>query len=403
MPIDAAEARKVLADEGDYLLTQVDRLDFSETVWALAKIIRFLRRAELAAVVSPETATDDIGFATLVGPIVGSRGVAGDVAALYQLALAGALTMDLDAEDFHRVNRWPDVPTRVQSTLTACAWPTRSVTQDQTVRATGAMHDLRPTYGLLLELVRVYYQRHDMAGVLSLLHLASDHLGLLAWRDSLGDLHPATLAGVVASHEAIWGTAVGKVKCPQLNRVRQVVKGVNPRSPKPLIAVLQVLNSRAAAMIIECSPTGGFSPGGLQRCTRPCGVPATTLAAGDRAATNTLAERTALAQFFSRSDIVLARHGSPVGHFFSVPTRHEVDAMWAKTCSTLAAECHDAATKTGRPAWTFPEVAGEPLPGLGALFAHVAGDPQPMAEATVTEALTDEFRRRLSDAVAGGR
>lgn len=46
MPIDAAEARKVLADEGDYLLTQVDRLDFSETVWALAKIIRFLRRAE---------------------------------------------------------------------------------------------------------------------------------------------------------------------------------------------------------------------------------------------------------------------------------------------------------------------------------------------------------------------
>ncbi|MFM2437572.1 MAG: hypothetical protein RLZ55_383, partial [Actinomycetota bacterium] len=116
---------------------------------------------------------------------------------------------------------------------------------------------------------------------------------------------------------------------------------------------------------------------------------------------------------FADSPIVAARHHSPVGHFFTLPSVGELDSLWQESVAGLDRGWEKARrTVTGWPdGWGCGATGDERLAGLAALVGYIAGerralpksDVLPKIEAAALAVLDSDAdpRQRAGDAAIG--
>lgn len=353
-------------DNAAYITGRIRRNDFSEVVRAI----------------------DDSTVATPSGPLADLR----------DLCLVGATVMDLDADTFAGLEGVNLLPNHTRRHLRACAMPTADVRQEQwrDYLKYGALANMRPLYALMLELVDEYYDRHEITQVLALLHLMSDHLGQLAWQSALPNLHPRTVAAVIGPRrgsnqkQAAWIAArpsnhwARRTDCSVDGAWTTVLRSYSDYSPKPLVDALRSSGTRTSAAIVGCMAPGGLAAPG-KSCPNPCSVQAQTDAALDAAGRPPMRPRAALAAAFADSPVVAARHSSPVGHFFTLPSARELDALWLESMLTITSQWQTAAECVpGWPqGWQFGQTGNERLSGLAALVGNVAGLAGPLTKSDV--------------------
>lgn len=284
-----------------------------------------------------------------------------------QLCQVGMDVLQLDAEEFaKRATDCAALPATTRDVLAACAWP-RSSTDTQM----GALLDLRPTYGLLLELLEINYSQRNWTDVLALIHLMAEYLPLLAWQPVLHHAGvPRLMAERFGSNAAAKprpddGCALGALGSRFADRI-----AVPPSDDAALRTYLQSRHSRVSNLLIIC---GGTPPGVLDSATQACRHQCSVVTGPDddlpQSQRDALAVRVTLARRFSASPLVQLRHSSPVGHFFAVPGAREINRAWASTRTSLLTALNDAQADESQRALINRDL----LPGLRGLIGLSAG------------------------------
>jgi hypothetical protein len=293
----------------------------------------------------------------------------GDVAALAAdgtpgvqgLCSFGQRVLDLDAEDFG-TPEGPGVSRRLLARARASRMP-----QTPREQPRGALATLRPTYALLLEVIRVRWHRREMAALVAAVHIAAEYLPLLAWEPVLGHAgDPALLPASVAGPGSRFGTVQeqGQRHCDHTRPERSAAGRALRVAGEPATgwrAYLDRLHSHTAQALAVCAA----------ECRTPCTV-VTRLSPKER---SRLSHRCRLAQEFADSALVRLRHAAPVGHGFGVPSPEELLDAWERTRISL--ERHEIelippeAGEDGTDGYEIPF----PLPGLPRLFSEIAAAP----------------------------
>ncbi|GGM90969.1 hypothetical protein GCM10010106_43210 [Thermopolyspora flexuosa] len=285
----------------------------------------------------------------------------GDVGALAPRALAdarrvvavcefGQRLLTLDAEDFANGDDERYVPAELRRRAHACHMP-----QTARERPRGALDSLRPAFGLLLEVIRVRWDRHELSPVTAALHIAAEYLPLLAFETVLGHAGdpvrwPAGLRAPGSRFGVLDAADCAHTKAARSAAERTLRVAVEP--PSGWQAYLDRQHSQVAGALAVC----------VARCRTPC----TAMDWIDPKAREDLAARCRVARGFAESPLVRLRHAAPVGHGFGVPSRAEVLEAWERSRARLAR--HDIARGA-------LDDDGYPLPGLPSLFSAVAGAP----------------------------
>lgn len=282
------------------------------------------------------------------------------VAEVRLLCSFGQRLIDLDAEDFGVPERTgdPDVDAhRVPESLLGRARASR-MPQSAKERSRGALHTLRPAYGLFLEVIRVRWLRREMAAVVAVAHIASEYLPLLAWEPVLGHAGdplrlPAAMSGQ-GSRFGVTGGATRPRDCsltrPQQSAAERALRVA--REPGPgWRNYLDRQHSTLASALCTCAVA----------CRTPCDV-VTRL---DADVLDGLSDRCRVAQEFAAGALVRLRHAAPVGHGFGVPNPEEVSDAWKRTRTSLS--------RLPLTRHVAGEVADYPLPGLPEVFSATAG------------------------------
>jgi hypothetical protein len=302
--------------------------------------------------------------AALMAAGAGGEGLtARDIASLQQLCAFGQRLLDLDAEDFgdadataganieHAIAdqvRGDAVPGKLLERALECRMP-----QSPSERHRGALGSLRPAYRLLLEVVRVRYERRETANVVATLHIASEYAPLLVWERVLGHSgDPARLAHDVGGEGSLWGEYDDR-ECPHTKTEKSAAKRaltVSRENSAGWQAYLDRQHSNVSHALAICAT----------ECRRKCTVYTRLSPAGE--ATVTAGSRIAMA--FGDSALIRLRHSAPVGHGFGVPSQAELLEAWGRTRESLA--------RFHQP---IAEDDGYPLPGFTALVSALAGAP----------------------------
>ncbi|MEV5408515.1 hypothetical protein AB0K60_06720 [Thermopolyspora sp. NPDC052614] len=285
----------------------------------------------------------------------------GDVGALASLAVADARRVEavcefgqrlltLDAEDFANGADARDIPAELRRQARACHMPQTAREQPR-----GALDSLRPAYGLLLEVIRVRWDRHELSPVTAAVHIAAEYLPLLAFETVLGHAGDPTRwpAGLRAPGSR-FGTLAGR-ECDHTKAEQSAVERTLRVAVEPAPgwqAYFDRQHSQVAGALATC----------LARCRNPC----TAMDWIDPDVRANLALRCRVALSFAESPLVRLRHAAPVGHGFGVPSPEEVLDAWERSRAQLDKNGvgHQARRDDG-----FP------LPGMPSLFSAVAGAP----------------------------
>ncbi len=309
-----------------------------------------------------------------------------------QLAAVGMEVRQLDAEEFgHRAEDCCALPGDVREFLEACSWP-KSMAD---LARVGALKDLKPTYRLLLELIDLNVQQRNWTEVLALIHLMAEYLPLLAWQPILGH---AGLPGEVAQRFDPAGKASPRPpkgpRCafgPQdADLAIKLTKA--PRDGGELRDYLLTRHSRLSNMLLICGGTPGNVGATAQgACKSQCSVVTGTQADLADEEREDLARRATLARRFAKSPIVQLRHSSPVGHFFAVPSRQEIELAWGATRKSLHRAMNDM---------QFPDpqrrlLEGSLPTGLAGLVGLCAGSQARLEASTVLPKIRDAIRQSI--------
>lgn len=252
------------------------------------------------------------------------------------LALFGQRLLRLDLVDLELADR-PDlagsVPAELADRAASLTFPRRPLDDDR-----GALGRADALIGHVLEAFEIRWRRSDMLQVVSLLHLLGEYVGHLVWSDTLGHgADPLRINSWVDAANSRWGV-VDSDDCghgrPQRHLARKVRDGSVLRSDERWMDFLRGDYSRVGEQLLVCSTREPLRP--WRRRARGCDAACpvwTVLSESDQ---RSLARRTRLAVWFRTSPVVELRHGAPVGHFFGVPDRAEVDAAWDTLLRQLA-------------------------------------------------------------------
>jgi hypothetical protein len=311
----------------------------------------------------------------------------GDVGALAPLALPdarrvvavcefGQRLLTLDAEDFASADDARYVPADLRRRAHACHMP-----QTARERPRGALDSLRPAFGLLLEVIRVRWDRHELSPVTAALHIAAEYLPLLAFETVLGHAgDPARWPAGLRAPGSRFGVLDDGRECDHTKAARSAAERtlrVALEPPSGWQAYLDRQHSQVAGALAVC----------VSRCRRPC----TAMDWIDPDTREDLAARCRVARGFAESPLVRLRHAAPVGHGFGVPSRQEMLEAWERSRTRLAR--HDVARRA-------LDDDGFPLPGLPSLFSAVAG--VPIAPATLLADTAGHLVELLTAAGADG-
>ena len=225
----------------------------------------------------------------------------------------------------------------------------------------GALASLRPAYGLLLEVIRVRWERRELSSVMAALHIAGEYLPLLAFEPVLGHAgDPARWPGGLRAEGSRFGVIGGR-DCDHTKAEKSAVERtlrVAHEPPEGWRAYFDRQHSQVAGALATC----------VTRCRTPC--TAMDWIAAD--ARDGLALRCRVALAFADTPLVRLRHAAPVGHGFGVPSPEEVLDAWARSRANV--DKNDVGHQATRE-------DGFPLPGLPSLFSAVAA--APIAPATL--------------------
>lgn len=313
-----------------------------------------------------------------------------------QLAAVGMEIRQLDAEEFgQRADSCSALPSDVREFLKSCSWPKSLADQGNFE----ALKDLTPTYRLLIELVAVNEEQRNWTETLALIHLMAEYLPLLAWQPVLGH---AGLPGEVAKRFDPNGTVSPRPPKGPLcalgpqNADLAIKLTRAPSEDEELRDYLLTRHSRLSNMLLICGGTPGNVGATAQgACKSQCSV--VTGAKADLADTarEDLARRVTLVRRFARSPIVQLRHASPVGHFFAVPSREEIEQAWVGTRKSL----NGAMRKMEFPDCQRRLLEG-PLPtGLAGLASLCAGSQTRLQASAVLPKLRDAIRLSIATSI----
>nr|WP_240948371.1 hypothetical protein [Planosporangium mesophilum] len=276
-------------------------------------------------------------------------------AQVQQLCAFGQRLLDLDAEDFGRVDATvgASTDTSVADLVSGDAVPsplTRRARASRMPRSTderpaGALDSLVPAYRLLLEVIAARWARRETAALVAAVHITSEYAPLLAWEPVLGHAgDPRRLLPFVTVPGSRFGRrdpdcAHNKADQAGAARLLRLTRGGD------LSDYLDRQHSNVAHALGVCAGD----------CAAPCAVMRQVPDADD------LPARARLALAYADTEFVRLRHAAPVGHGFGVPSPAEVMDAWQRSREKL-----------GGPARRDD---GFPLPGLASLFGHLAGTP----------------------------
>jgi hypothetical protein len=280
-----------------------------------------------------------------------------------RLTDAGDRLLDLDAEDFEAVGAEVGVPPDVVDEIKSATFPHQPRAENR-----GSLRSLAPLYALMLETLTARIVRNEPLRVVSLLHLMTEYLPLLAWESTLGHAgDPAQLLPVVTVAGSRWGNQLpGCYHTSSQRSAAERVLHVGSADDDWWEAYLNRFHSRTAEAMGRCAthPTPG-RPTLQGMCLQPCAMweqfPAQVKAS--------VGARVHLGRLFAESSVIELRHHAPVGHYFGVPSLEEVDQAWRGTWRKLVRSWADTANP-------LPELSDEPpkLPqGVAAIVSAVAG------------------------------
>ncbi len=280
------------------------------------------------------------------------------------LATAAKRVLDLDAEDFAALGtEFADQPWAAR--LTKCCFPQQPRSGER-----GALESLIPLYQLMLEVLDLRAARHEPLQVVVTAHLIGEYLPQLAWESTLG--HAGDPLRVATDLGERWGSA--DRACPHTSAQRATARrSVNAAKGDAagFTAYLDRFHSRQGSALAVCAMNhttvaAGQRPDVGETCPNPCGW----AIRGTLDERRDLDARVRLALIYQGSALVALRHHAPVGHFFGVPSSHEIEEAWAATWARLTSPWPDGSNP-------LTEARGssstEALPGMGALVSAVAG------------------------------
>ncbi|GII78999.1 hypothetical protein Sru01_39810 [Sphaerisporangium rufum] len=262
----------------------------------------------------------------------------------------GQRLLTLDAEDFATEVDVAAVPAALRRRARDCHMP-----QTPREQPRGALASLRPAYGLLLEVIRIRWERRELSPMIAAVHIAGEYLPLLAFEPVLGHAgDPARWPDGLRGEGSRFG-AIGDRECdhtkPEKSAAERTLR-VALEPPQGWRAYFDRQHSQLSGAMAKC----------VARCRRPC----TAMAWVPEPDRESLASRARVALAFADTALVRLRHAAPVGHGFGVPSPEEVLDAWARSRAQLDK------FEAGRPAGRDD---GFPLPGLPSLFSAVAGTP----------------------------
>ncbi|MCW2879156.1 MAG: hypothetical protein JWQ95_3256 [Sphaerisporangium sp.] len=262
----------------------------------------------------------------------------------------GERLLTLDAEDFATEVDAKTVPGDLRRRARDCHMP-----QTPREQPRGALASLRPAYGLLLEVIRIRWDRRELSSMMAALHIAGEYLPLLAFEPVLGHAgDPARWPEGLRAEGSRFG-AIGDRDCDHTKAEKSAAERtlrVANEPPQGWRAYFDRQHSQLAGAMATC----------VAKCRRPC----TAMHWIAAEARDSLALRCKVALAFADTPLVRLRHAAPVGHGFGVPSPEEVLDAWARSRSHLDKNgVGHGATRDD----------GFPLPGLPSLFSAVAGSP----------------------------
>jgi hypothetical protein len=287
----------------------------------------------------------------------GDRLTTRQVAQVQQLCAFGQRLIDLDAEDFGRVDATvgANTDTSVADLVAGDAVPSplarraraSRMPQSPDERPAGALDSLVPAYRLLLEVIAARWARRETAALVAAVHITSEYLPLLVWEPVLGHAgDPRRLLRLVDVPGSRFGQhdrecAHSKADQAGASRLLRLAHGAD------LSDYLDRQHSNVAHALGVCAGD----------CPAPCAV----MREVPDADVDDLRVRSRLALAYADTPFVRLRHSAPVGHGFGVPSPAEVTDAWQRSRERFGG----AARRDD----------GFPLPGLPSLFSHLAGTP----------------------------
>lgn len=347
------------------LLADVDRNNVSNLVKQLATLNEFwliMRLLDAIDYGAPATA------ATTSRPDVHAK--------IRNLAALGEAVLNVDSHDFEFWCKDLQIPQQIRDELELRIWPSKL-----SLQAIGALDSLVPTFELLLEVFETRLLKGDISMGLSIIHLMTEYLPLLAWEKELGHAgNPKDLGEYLSQPGSMWETDA----CP-LNRQQRkafVNAQIATQSQRNWSIHLRDNHSRVAAALSICAgvPNPASEQSGQRTCRTPCAI---------RKGNKNLAWNLVLVRRLKDSSLLTLRHDAPVGHFFSVPQEPEILASWESTWQGLIAD-RDEAPAEENPLRGINRTGA--LAGFPELLGIVAGLDRAMKPSNLISMIADEIK-----------
>ena len=295
---------------------------------------------------------------------------------ILKLATLGNAVINLNLQDVANFVDTHVVNDELEAALLTLSWPKQAMTNER-----GPLHDLVPTYQLLLEVIEILAVRGEVAMALSVLHLVAEYLPLLAWQSTLGHAgDPVKFEAQLNAPTTRWN----QESCPLNRQERHAFASVSValESDAKWKTYLKDGHSRVAGALIVCGgvPEPASTHNGQRTCRNPCSV-----MSGDKS----LSWKTVLIRRFKESAVLTLRHDSPVGHFFSVPSEVEILATWETSWEGFLAH-RDEAPHSHNPLVHMNRSGA--LPGLYEFIGFMADLDGPMEPSNVLGSIADRIR-----------
>lgn len=308
------------------------------------------------------------------------------VAEAIRLSLLARRVLGLDAEDFAALAEeyssyaWSE-------DLVAASFPAEPRDPHR-----GALGSILPIFELMLEACRVRQLRADYQALVVNLHLMAEYVCQLAWESTLGHGgDPLRLGSFVGQK---WGST--DTSCPHASALRATARRSLHACSGDVpgyISYLDKFHSRLGEALAQCAMNhetigAGERPDVGPTCPKPCQW---VTGFGDLAKRRDLDARLRLALIFVESPVIALRHHAPVGHFFGVPSKAEIDQGWQRTWQRLTQQWADGSNPMHQVA-----AAGEKeaLPGLTQLMSTIAG--RPMKTGTLLSRIGADLIKELA-------
>jgi len=291
-----------------------------------------------------------------------------ELARIQQLCAYGKRLIELDTEDLDEANAAIGATTDTTfATLVGTELvPDQIVARGELCRVrqtpqegvNDALTSLHPMYRLLLEVIRIRWDRNDTLWLLAAAHIAAEYAPMLAWQRFLGhagDPFQLSCDPAFAGPGSRWGH-IDDSSCPHTRQAKAAAGRALRVQREPRSGWRNYLD-RQHSVVSQA----------LATCATDCPFPCTVMTRFTHDERAALSEACNVTLAYRGSALVRLRHRAPVGHGFGVPSRDEIAEAWQRSRRSIG--------KRGGIASAALAEDGFPMPGMPSLFSAIAGVP----------------------------